>query len=223
MRTTNEEKRRKRKNEIMEKCYECYAEYGLGNVGIKALGKASGVTSAGLYVYFENLDDLIIQSTEHCMSKIEDDFMEKAPTSHLDLERFINEIPYWTAEHHGKKYRLMYQVYTNPKYREYGKKFFNGVDERYAAYARLLESKIGIPADVLRPMIFVFTRACVHYALFEDEQYLNDQIRFIKQSIMLFYEKYNSAVISDILKRKQAADELAKAPSETETVTEVHQ
>ena len=52
------------------------------------------------------------------MSKVEDDFMAKAPTDVEDLWRFIDEIPYWTAKKHGKKYRLMYQVYTHPKYRE---------------------------------------------------------------------------------------------------------
>lgn len=58
------------------------------------------------------------------MSKVEDDFMPLAPKDADDLERFIREVPYWTAKKHGKKYRLMYQIYTNPKYREYGKKFF---------------------------------------------------------------------------------------------------
>lgn len=181
-----------KKIELMEKCFECYAEHGLGNVGIKGLGKYCGYTSANLYAYFTDLDDLIIQSTEHCMSKVEDDFMSLAPTGADDLERFINEVPYWTAEKHGKKYRLMYQIYTNPKYREYGKKFFDGVNKRYSEYSDSLAEKIGFSSDVLRPMIFVFVRACVHYALYEDEFYLQEQLRFLKQSIALFYEKYKS-------------------------------
>ena len=102
-----------------------------------------------------------------------------------DLEKFINEIPYWTAEEHGKKYRLMYQVYTHPKYREYGKKFFDGVNKRDTEYAKQLSEKIKIPSDTLTSLIFIFVRACVHYALFEDEFYLQEQLRFIKQSINL--------------------------------------
>lgn len=186
----SEERFLEKKIELMEKCYECFAENGLYGTGIRALGVYCGCNSAVLYTYFKDLDDLIIQSTEHCMSKVEDDFMEKAPANAADLERFIDEIPYWTAKKHGKKYRLMYQVYTHPKYIEYGKKFFQGVNQRYTGYAKLVENKIGIPYDIITPLIFILIRACVHYALFEDEFYLKAQTGVLKQSIQLFYEKY---------------------------------
>lgn len=185
----NKEVHLAKKTKIMEKCYDCYAEYGLNSVGIKALAKACGISSGNLYVYFENLDDLIIQSTEHCMSKVEDDFMALAPKSFEDVMRFIDEIPYWTAEKHGKKYRLMYQVYTHPKYIEAGKRFFSGVNKRYSEYAKRLEGEIGIPSDVITPLIFILIRACVHYALFEDEFYLHTQLEVLKKGIKLYYSE----------------------------------
>lgn len=187
---TKEEKRR-RKEEIMEQCFACYAENGFYGTGIKQLAQNCGCTAANLYTYFTNLDEIIVQSTEYCMSKVEDDFMEKAPKSLEELWRFIGEVPYWTAEMHGKKYRLMYQVYTHPKYREYGKKFFEGVNERYTGYAKMLESKIGIPYQKLTPLIFILIRACVHYALFEDRFYLKAQMDVLKESLELFVAKYN--------------------------------
>lgn len=184
-RTRHEDEYQQRKAEIMEACYNCYAENGLSGTGIKSLAQACGCTPANLYVYFDNLDDLIIQSTEYCMSKVEDDFMEKAPQCAADVVPFINEIPYWTAEKHGKKYRLMYQVYSHPKYRQYGQRFFAGVNERYTDYARQLEGKIGIPCDLLTGLIFIFVRACVHYALFEDEFYLKAEMNALKHSVEL--------------------------------------
>lgn len=187
------ETRQAKKIEIMEKCFDCYAEHGFGSVGIKALAKACGISSGNLYFYFENLDDLIIQATEHCMTKVEDDFMAKAPTSVADLDPFIDEIPYWTAEKHGKKYRLMYQIYTHPKYREYGKQFFQGVNLRYSAYAKSLEDKLGIPQNTLTPLIFTFVRACVHYALFEDAFYLKMQMDLLKCGIRMLLEQRNQS------------------------------
>ena len=191
LRTVNEEARRAKQIEIMEKCYNCYAENGFSSVGIKAIAKACDCSVATLYLYFENLDDLIVKSTEYCMSKVEDEFMAKAPTDVEDLWRFIDEIPYWTAKKHGKKYRLMYQVYAHPKYIEYGKKFFAGVDERYTEYAKSLEGKLGIPHEKITPLIFILIRACVHYALFEDEFYMKSQIETIKETLELFIMKYN--------------------------------
>lgn len=189
MRTANVEQHNRKKIELMERCFDCYAEYGLTNVGVKGLAEFCNVSVASLYTYFEDLDDLIVQSTEYCMSKVEEDFMSIAPSSLADIERYVNEVPYWTAREHGKKYRLMYQVYTNPRYREAGKKFFEGVNERYSAYAESLSKLIGFPSDTIRRLIFMFVRACVHFALFEDEFYLCEQIVYIKKSIVLYYEK----------------------------------
>lgn len=189
MRVRNNDIYNEKKESIMRSCFDCFAENGLHGTGISAVAKYAGVSKATLYVYFSDLDQLITESTAYCMAKVEDDFMAKAPKSLDDVERFIDEIPYWTAQTHGKKYRLMYQVYTHPKYIENGKEFFAGVDERYRKYAEALEPKLNISSEIITPLIFFFVRACVHYALFEDEFYLKSQMQLLKKSIGCFVGK----------------------------------
>ena len=196
MRTVNEKARSTKKIELMEKCYDCYAEHGLGTVGIKGLAEACGCSSASLYQYFDNLDDLIIQSTEYCMNKVEDEIMAKAPTDVRDLWQFIDGTPFWIAEKYGKKYRLMFQIYTCPKYREHSQKYFADVDRRYTEYAKILESKLGIPYQELTPLIFTLFGIYSHYALFEDEFYLKSQIEMLKNAFELLITKYSSEAIS---------------------------
>ena len=75
--------------------------------------------------------------------------MEKAPTDPKDVVRFVKEVPYWTAKSMAKKYRLMYQIYTHPKYIEHGKEVFEGVNERYTEVRQAAEPKIGIPYTVI--------------------------------------------------------------------------
>ena len=179
-----------KKKEIMQKCFECYCDNGLRNTGIKELGKYCGMTSANLYAYFDNVDDLIVQSTAYCMAKVEDEFMALAPENPRDILRFIDEVPYWTAEHHGKKYRLMYQVYTHPKYVEHGKRFVKGVSQRYTEYARELSPRLGIPVDILSGFIFIFVRAAVHFALFEDEYYMKMQMEALKLSVFSMIKNF---------------------------------
>lgn len=179
-----------KKENLMVRCFDCFAEHGLHGTGIRALAEHSECTTNMLYTYFKNLDDIIVQSTEFCMSKVEDDFMLLAPKDISDLKRFLHEVPYWTAKKHGKKYCVMYQVYTHPKYRENGKKFFEGVNKRYSEYAEVVAKNIGLPAEVVRPMIFTFVRACVHYALYEDEFYLREQVRLLEESLKLFFKEY---------------------------------
>lgn len=192
MRVRDEEEFQKKKAALMEKCFDCYAEKGFASVGIRALAEACGCSSAVLYTYFADLDDLIVQSTAHCMAKVEDDFMAKAPTELRDVERFIREVPYWTAREYGKKYRLMYQVYTHPKYIRYGKQFFEGVNRRYTEYAKSLEPKLGIPYTTITPLIFILIQASVHYAMFEDEYYLQSQLEALKQAIRLLMTQYRT-------------------------------
>ena len=183
------EYREEKTREIMEKCYECYCDNGLRDTVIKELGRYCGMTSANLYSYFPCVDDIIVKSTAHCMAQVEQEFMAKAPENIEELYRFIEEVPYWAAEKYGKKYRLMYQVYTHPKYIEHGKKFFEGVNERYTEYAQRLSPKLGISVEELSGFIFLFVRATVHYAMFEDEFYLKTQIKSLKTLLSTILNK----------------------------------
>ena len=175
-----------RRTELLEICFDTFCKYGLENTGMKKLADACGITNGALIYYFESKDNLIIESTAYCMAKVEDDFMANAPTSFEDIERFLREMPYLTAKLHGAKYRFMYQVYASPKYREHGKEFFKGVNVRYHEYAVLLSQKLGMSADFIQGMTYLFVRACVHYALFEDDEYLNLQLNAIRTSLRPF-------------------------------------
>lgn len=178
-----------KRDELLVKCYECFCKNGIEGTSTQKLAAACGMSSGNIFHYFKTKDEIIIDATAYSMAKVEDDFMAKAPKDFKDIQRFLHEIPYWTAEKHGEKYRFMYQVYTSPKYREHGKKFFEGVTERYTEYAKSLEPKIGIPWDILQSLIYVFVRASVHYALFEDENYLLPQIKLIDDVLPLLAKK----------------------------------
>lgn len=180
-----------RRTAFLETCFDTFCENGLENTSLKMLADACGVTNGSLLYYFESKDNLVIEATAHCMAKVENDFMAQAPTSFADIERFLREMPYLTAQLHGAKYRFMYQVYASPKYREQGREFFSGVKIRYQKYAEQLSCKLGMPADYIKGMIYIFMRACVHFALFEDEDYLQSQLNAIRISLQSFIAIYN--------------------------------
>ena len=43
-----------------------------------------------------------------------------------------------------------------------------------------------------RPLIFILIQTCVHYAMFEDECYLQSQLEALKQAIRLFMTQYRT-------------------------------
>ena len=180
-----ENRNKERGRELLEVCFDTFCRYGLENTSMQKLSEACGVTNAALVYYFGSKDNIVIESTALCMAKVEDDFMARAPQSLDDIERFLREMPYVTAELHGAKYRFMYQVYSSPKYIEHGREFFKGVNVRYHRYAEILSDKLGLPVDFIQGMIYIFVRACVHYAMFGDEEYLNLQLQTIRTSLAM--------------------------------------
>lgn len=60
-----DEQYKAKKNELMEKCFDCFADQGLHGTGIRTLAKYCGCNAAVFYTYFTDLDDLIIQSGSH--------------------------------------------------------------------------------------------------------------------------------------------------------------
>ena len=174
---------KERAEELLNICFDTFCQYGLEGTSLRKLAEACGVSNAALIYYFGTKDAIVIESTAYCMAKVEDDFMARAPKNFPDIERFLREMPLITAKLHGAKYRFMYQVYSSPKYLEYGKEFFKGVNVRYGKYAEKLAPKLGLPADLIQGMAYIFVRACVHYALFGDEEYLNLQLNAIRVSL----------------------------------------
>lgn len=98
------------------------------------------------------------------MEKVEDDFMEMAPTDPKDVVRFVREVPYWTAKSTEKISADVSDLYSSEVYRA-RQEVFEGVNERYTEYAKRLEPKIGIPYTIITPLILhssapVYTMRC---------------------------------------------------------------
>lgn len=166
----SEEKKLQKKIDIMEKSFARYCETGLRDTGIKDLAKACGMTAPNFYSYFDNLDQLIVEATEHCMIKIENEILDAAPTTREEIAPFIEYIFGHSRELHSKEYRFMYQVFTSPAFLEAGKKFRMRQYERYSKYAQGLEEVLGVSRYLILTWILSLEQSIVQYAMFENEQ-----------------------------------------------------
>ncbi|OUQ24836.1 hypothetical protein B5E77_12795 [Lachnoclostridium sp. An131] len=59
-----------RRAALLETCFEVFCKNGLENTGLKMLAEACGVTNGALLYYFETKDNIVIESTAHCMAKV---------------------------------------------------------------------------------------------------------------------------------------------------------
>ena len=51
---------------------------------------------------------------------------------------------------------------------------------------------------MITPLIFVFVRACVHYAMFEDEYYLKSQMEVLKLGVSMFIDTYRNNLLREV-------------------------
>lgn len=181
----------KKKEEIMKTCFDTFCKYGLAETSVNRLAEACKMSRGNFYNYFKNLDDLIIQSTSFCMTKVDEEVLKKAPTCPEEIDEFLDKIPTWACKKYGKKYRTMYQIYTHPKYYKEGKKFYEEANKRYQKYAEELEPTLKIPSDIIAPLIFVFAVAVTNYSLFEDNYYLETQMKILNDGIKVYYQNHH--------------------------------
>ena len=141
-------------------------------------------------MYFDNLDDIIIQSTEYCMSKVEDEFMAKAPPMWRTYGGLLTRSP--TGR---QKTRQEIQTYVSglhsPEIQRVWQEILCGCRWTIYRIRKEFRAKAGDPSRKITPLIFILIRACVHYALFEDEFYMKSQIESLKETLELFITKYN--------------------------------
>lgn len=90
------------KEELLEKCFECFCRNGIEGTSTQKLAKACGMSSGNIFYYFGTKDEIIVRSTAYCMEKVEEDFMKNAPKNALDISRFLKEVPFWTAKKRGR-------------------------------------------------------------------------------------------------------------------------
>lgn len=180
-----------KRNKLLEACFDCFCEHGLENTSTRMLADACGMTSGNLFNhYFDSKDQIVIECTAYGMARVEDDFMASAPRNVDEVEDYLRKMPYITAEKHGAKYRFMYQVYSSPRYLEYGRQFSKTVVERYTEYAALLEVQLGAPKEVIQPLIYFFVQACIYYSMFENEAYMLSEINLLVQIVNSLKQQY---------------------------------
>ncbi len=85
------------KEELLEKCFECFCRNGIEGTSTQKLAKACGMSSGNIFYYFGTKDEIIVRSTAYCMEKVEEDFMKNAPKNAEDISRFLKEVPFWTT------------------------------------------------------------------------------------------------------------------------------
>lgn len=175
----------------LESCFNALVENGLENTSIQLLSKYCGFkTNQALYHYFGSKEQIVTESVDYCLKEIETAFMRKAPANRNDVKRYLDTFPKWAAEKYSDSFRLAFQVYTSPKYRQEGFDYFREVPKRYDMYAHEVASNLKIDFEVIQPLLYNYITVILHYVLFLDDMYLKVEIDFLYQTLLDIFEMH---------------------------------
>lgn len=187
MMTPLEEKTHNKKRlMLLDSAFNHYAKYGLFNTNLIRLAKDCGFSSGSMYTYFNNLDELIVDSVMCKANKLKVEFAKKLPETIDGLYELFDKAPYWMKRRHSSHVRLIGEFFTVPRFKPHGDKFIADANKEYMEYSKQLAEKSGIDSDVIFTHLTCFIREAIAYAVFGDESRLLSQIDFLKKSFESF-------------------------------------
>lgn len=172
-----------KKDAVMEACFRCYCQNGLSGTGMKALGKACGMSAGNLYTYFGSLDDLIVESTAFCMMQVEDKLRAYPISTLKGLSRFLQRLPRVMSQEYGDEFRLMLQVYGHPRFREAARAYGKESNAKNQLYFQQLSRQLSVPEEELTKVMMLAQEIALKYVLYEDKAQLERQTELLMRSI----------------------------------------
>ena len=155
------------KEEFLGTSFKYLVEHGLENTSVRDLCKAIGISTGSLYYWFDNKEDLYINSAQYGLEKVSSLIFEYAFKELFDLKHFfdnvLDEIIKYKAELH-----LIYQVATSPVY---GKRMRAKAEDLKVSYEKLIKHLaeiLGCRPEPLTPIVFMFISVVLDYVVWED-------------------------------------------------------
>lgn len=155
------------KEEFLGTSFRYLVEHGLENTSVRDLCKAIGISTGSLYYWFDNKDDLYINSARYGLEKVASSIFEYSFKELYDLKHFfdnvLDEIIKYKPELH-----LIYQVATSPVY---GMRMRAKADDLNVTYNKLIKhvaKLLGCSPESITPIVFMFISIILDYVVWED-------------------------------------------------------
>lgn len=166
------------KEEFLGTSFIYLVKHGLENTSVRDLCKAIGISTGSLYYWFDNKDDLYINSAKYGLEKVASSIFEYAFRELHDLKNFfdnvLDEIIKYKPELH-----LIYQVATSPVYGPRMREKADDLDIVYHKLIKHLAEILGCSPEPITPIVFMFISIILDYVIWEDYETTKMQLNYL--------------------------------------------
>ena len=166
-----------RRKVLLEVFIKTFCKYGLDGTTTKKLAKEANISEAGLYVYFKNKEDILLQCYHYLIHNAMKE-IEGLMKKHSGHPQEIAEALFVSVKSKLLENRFVYQLMLHPNYDYLTKQIREDMMLQYSTYAKP-DSEQEQSQEAAQAIFLLFNSALNNYILNQDEEKFRIQTGFL--------------------------------------------
>ncbi len=176
------------KQQVLEGTFDYLIKNGLENASFGNICNHIGLSRGAITYHYANKEDLLCAAAEYGLKCISDKVFKNFYNDASDIDNFFDTCLDYIDEVKNEL-RFIYQVASSPVY---GERMHNSnfrFRRSYDDYARKLAEMSGGNFDDIQPIIYSFAATVVDYAIWQDREETQIQLKYLCKMLKLAMTK----------------------------------
>ena len=179
----SEEKKIKKRRELLSLCLDCLIEKGLTAVTTKELCSAVQLQNGGIYYYFTSKDEIVLACAEEAINRIEQAALDVVFEDLSDIRHMMEHLGSM-ADKMSPTMRFLVSVCVSQEYGEKVKPSLVRLAARYPYYTRRIARLLGCSESEVEPFVHLSILAINNYMIFAERALFDPQIEAAKNGLL---------------------------------------
>lgn len=184
----SEEKKIKKRRELLGLCLDCLIEKGLTAVTTKELCSAVQLQNGGIYYYFTSKDEIVLACAEEAINRIEQAALDVVFEDLNDIRHMMEHLGSM-ADKMSPTMRFLVSVCVSQEYGEKVKPSLVRLAARYPYYTRRIARLLGCSESEVEPFVHLSILAINNYMIFAERALFTPQIEAAKRELLRLAER----------------------------------
>ncbi len=179
----SEEKKIKKRRELLSLCLDCLIEKGLTAATTKDLCSAAQLQNGGIYYYFTSKEEIVLACAEEAINRIEQAALDVVFEDLNDIRHMMEHLGSM-ADKMSPTMRFLVSVCVSQEYGEKVKPSLVRLAARYPYYTRRIARLLGCSESEVEPFVHLSILAINNYMIFAERALFDPQIEAAKNGLL---------------------------------------